>query len=221
MQQHVDGHGDDTRPCQRLAARDPASRGHVVKQACQPESSVHCSTYHLRMGSGLSPERPAAPYLGLPGIGLALTGLAGTAGVIHVVAALEHVGASLSLGVFFALVGAGQLLAAWRIHRDPHNQRLLEVVALGSITVALLWLVSRTTGLPFGPDAGTASSIGAADTIATLHELAFAAIVVAMRGQPQRDRSRLAWLSTPVGVRLIFAFLSMTLLVAAMGGHEH
>lgn len=173
------------------------------------------------MGSSLSPERPAAPYLVLPGIGLVLTGLAATAGVIHVVAAVEHVGVGLSLGVFFTLVGAGQLLAAWRIHRDPHNQQLLEVVALGSIAVALVWLVSRTTGLPFGPDAGKASSIGAADTIATLYELAFAAIVAAMTWRPQRDRSRLAWLSTGMGIRLTFAFLSMTLLVAAIGGHEH
>jgi len=154
----------------------------------------------------------------LPNGGLALAGLAATAGVIHLVAAIEHGGISWMLGVFFALVGTGQLVVGWWICRSPQDERMLKLAAVGSVLVALLWVFSRTTGVPFGPDAGKVSSVGVADTIATLQELAFAAIaaVVVWRGE-----HRLAWLSGALGVRLTFAVLSLTLFVAALGGHEH
>jgi hypothetical protein len=154
----------------------------------------------------------------LPNGGLALAGLAATAGVIHLVAAIEHAGISWMLGVFFALVGTGQLVVGWWICRSPQDERMLKLAAVGSAVVALLWVFSRTTGVPFGPDAGKVSSIGVADTIATLQELAFAAIaaVVVWRGD-----HRLARLSGALGVRLTFAVLSLTLLLAALGGHEH
>lgn len=150
--------------------------------------------------------------------GLALTGLAATTGTIHLVASVDHVGADWSLGLFFLIVGAGQLTAAWAIHRNPRDLRLLELVALAGVGVALLWVLSRTTGVPFGPDAGEVASVGVADTIATVQELGFAAIVaiVAWRG----DRA-VAWLSSAIGIRVVFALLSLTLMLAAVGGHEH
>jgi hypothetical protein len=166
----------------------------------------------------VSLERPAPSYATLPSCGVALSALAATAGVIHLVAAIEHVAVSRMLGVFFALVGTGQLAAGWWIQRRPRNERMLKLAAAGSVAVALLWIFSRTTGLPFGPDAGKVSSIGVADTIATLQELAFAAIVAVV---VWRDERRLAWLSGPLGIRLTFAVLSMTLFTAALGGHQH
>jgi hypothetical protein len=60
------------------------------------------------------------------------------------------------------------------------------------------------------------SSVGVADTIATIQELGFAAVV---RRAATGDRW-LAWLSSGIGIRLTFAFLSMTLCMAALGGHE-
>jgi hypothetical protein len=95
---------------------------------------------------------------------------------------------------------------------------MLKLAAVGSAAVALLWIFSRTTGVPFGPDAGKVSSVGVADTIATLQELAFAAIAAVV---VWRDERRLAWLSGPLGVRLTFAVLSLTLFMAALGGHQH
>lgn len=165
---------------------------------------------------------PTAPQpASVPGRVLALVGLAATAGVIHLVATVEHVGDDWPLGVFFALVGSGQLLAARSIYRRPDDRRVLKAVAAGSVAIALLWLLSRTTGLPFGPRAGKVSSVGAADTIATLQELAFAAIVAATVRQPENGTPRLAWLNSGLGTRLTTAVLSASLLVAAIGGHEH
>lgn len=169
------------------------------------------------MSTEVSIQRPPPRTVDVPGHLLALAGLAATAGVIHVVATVEHLNENVTLWGFFALVGVAQLLAGWRIYSRTVDRRLLNLVALGSVAVVLLWIFSRTTGLPFGPDAGEVSGVGAADTIATLHELTFAAIV----WRAAAGDGWLAWLSSGIGTRLTFAFLSMTLFMAALGGHEH
>jgi hypothetical protein len=163
-------------------------------------------------------ERPASRIVSLPHGFLVLAGLATTAGIIHLVATAEHIGADWELGVFFALVGLGQLAAGWRIYRDAADERLLKLVALGSIAVALLWVFSRTTGIPLGGEAGPVSQVGVGDTIATLLELAFAvlAAVILWCGE-----QRVAWLSSALGIRLTFALLSLALMMAALGGHQH
>jgi len=170
------------------------------------------------MATDVPIERAVARSVSLPNGALALAGLAATTGVIHLVATVEHVGVDWELAVFFALVGAGQLAAGWRIYRAAADARLLALVAAGSVAVALLWIFSRTTGLPFGRDAGKVAAVGVGDTIATLLELVFAALVglVLWRGE-----QRLAWLSSGIGVRLTFALLSLALMTAALGGHEH
>lgn len=159
--------------------------------------------------------------MSVPGRVLALVGLAATAGLIHLVATIEHVSDDWPLGVFFALIGTGQLFAARWIYRKPDDQRMLKAIAAGSIAIALLWLFSRTTGVPFGPNAGKVSPVGAADTIATLQELALAAIVVATIRQPEQGIPRLAWLNSGLGTRLTSAVLTASLFIAAIGGHEH
>lgn len=169
------------------------------------------------MSTDVAIQRPGKRLLSLPAHVNALAGLAATAGVIHVVATAEHLGESVTLWGFFAIVGVAQLLSGWRIYSGNGDRRLLNAVALGSVGVALLWIFSRTTGLPFGPDAGEVSGIGAADTIATIHELMFAVIV----WRATVGDRWLAWLSSGVGIRVTFAFLSMTLFVAALGGHAH
>jgi hypothetical protein len=170
------------------------------------------------MATDVPIERAAPRSLSLPHGAQALAGLAATAGLIHLVATVEHVGVDWELVVFFALVGVAQLAAAWRIYRDAADAPLLTLVAAGSLAVALLWVFSRTTGLPFGPEAGTVARVGVGDTIATLLELGFAALaaLVLWRGQ-----AGVAWLSSGVGVRLTYATLTLAVMLAAMGGHEH
>lgn len=171
------------------------------------------------MATDVSIPRPVERSVSSPSpAGPAVAGLAGVAGFIHLVAAIEHVTEPWTLPVFFVLVGAAQLCAAWAIHRNPRDQRLLKLVAVASVGVALLWIFSRTTGVPFGPDAGEVESVGVADTIATAHELGLAAIVGVIVWRGERY---VAWLGSASGVRLTFALLSLTLMLAAIGGHEH
>ncbi len=170
------------------------------------------------MAADVPLERSPSRIVSLPHGAPALAGLTATAGVIHLVATVEHVGADWELGVFFTLVGAAQLGVGWRIYRNAAGARLLKLAALGNLAVALLWVLSRTTGIPVGPDAGKVAAIGAGDTIATLLELAFAAIagLVVWRGE-----QRVAWLSSGIGIRLTVALLSLALTTAVLGGHEH
>lgn len=169
------------------------------------------------MATGVPIERPVSHAETLPPGVLALAGLTATAGVIHFVATIEHIGKEWGLVVFFALVGAGQLAAGWRIYRNAHDARLLKLAAGASVLVALLWLWSRTAGMPFGPETGV-RDVGVGDTIATLLELTFAglAAVVLTRGE-----QALAWLNSGLGVRLTCAVLSLGLMMAAVGGHQH
>lgn len=156
----------------------------------------------------------------VPGFILALSGLALTSGTIHLVATIEHLDVNVPLSAFFALVGVGQVGAAWWIFRRPNDERMLKRIALGSVIVSLLWVLSRTTGIPFGPEPGRAA-VGVADTITTLQQLVLAAIIVALLRRPERGHQRLPWLSSPLGTRIMPALLTMTMLIAAMGGHEH
>lgn len=170
------------------------------------------------MAAGPS-TRSSGGHAHLTHAGPTLAGLAATAGAIHLVIAIEEaVAGEWARFVFPALVGIGLLAIGWLIYRDAAGERLLKLAAIASIAIALLWVFSRTSGLPLGPDAGTAAQPGIGDTIATLLELTFAALValVAWRGE-----QRVAWLSSAIGIRLTIAVLSMSLLLAAFGGHEH
>jgi hypothetical protein len=169
-------------------------------------------------------DAPLADYeaqaLNLTGTVLALSGLMLSAGTIHLVAIVQHLDSTWTLPFFFGLVGAGQFYVAWAAYsrRDDHDT--LVVAAVANFVVALLWLLSRTVGLPFGPEQGT-SAIGVSDTIASLEELAFAAIVLGIVRDPARSERRLAWFASPMGLRVTLMCVSSTLFIAALGGHRH
>nr|MDT0664395.1 hypothetical protein [Micromonospora sp. DSM 115978] len=58
---------------------------------------------------------------------------------------------------------------------------LLLLAAGGQLGVVVLWLVTRTAGLPFGPDAGVAEAAGLGDVLTVVFELvAFLAVIVPM-----------------------------------------
>lgn len=172
------------------------------------------------MASEAPVRHPDPQTADLSGSVLALSGLAVTAGTIHLVAAVQHLDVNWTLPAFFVLVGTGQLLLAWQIYRTPGDRRLLAAAAAASVVVALLWLWSRTIGLSFGPETGRRAA-GVADSIATAQELLFAAVALALARSPQRSEQRLASLGSPMGLRLTFMLLSASLLTAALGGHKH
>src|SRR5262245_17305277 len=108
--------------------------------------------------------RPASSWQ----IGLALTSFAAAA--IHFAVTGDHFQEGVAFGLFFAALAWAQLLWAVGILLAPSRLLLLAGLA-GNLGVVAIWAVSRTAGLPVGPEAGTAESGGVADVAATIVEL--------------------------------------------------
>ena len=87
----------------------------------------------------------------------------------------DHLREYLLFGIFFAVVGAAQLGAAVALLRP--TRRLAVGVATGQVLLVALWLVSRTTGLPIGPQPWTPEEIGVADVACVGLELLAVAVL--------------------------------------------
>lgn len=96
------------------------------------------------------------------------------AGFVHFAVAPEHFAEWWGFGTFFVLCGEVQLgwaLVARRVPRDW----VFAVGLAGNLSLVLLWVVSRTSGLPFGPDPGVPEAVGTPDALAVALELVSAA----------------------------------------------
>ena len=69
----------------------------------------------------------------------------------HLVAAPGHYTWWLAAGVFFAVLGVGQLLYAYLLVRGIRNSWFLLAGIWGTVGVILLYVVSRTIGVPGAP----------------------------------------------------------------------
>jgi hypothetical protein len=144
--------------------------------------------------------------------------LAIAAGTIHAVAAVGHA-EHLLFAAFFAALAAAQLVWGALVYRGA-ERRLLVAGAWGSAAVALLWLITRTIGLPFGPHAGSPEAIGPLDVLATLDEQAIVAIVIVLVRFPQL-RPRLVSGAARVGPVVGMTLAMLSLLSLTLGAHAH
>jgi hypothetical protein len=114
---------------------------------------------------------------------LALLSLAAAA--IHVAVMGEHFAEFFAYGVFFAVVA--WLQAAWAVAILVAPSRpLLWAAGIGNVVVVALWVVSRTTGLPIGPEPGVPEPVAFLDVFSTILELvlvAGAAVLIVQRGR--------------------------------------
>jgi hypothetical protein len=141
----------------------------------------------------------------------AACGLAWGAGIIHLQAAIGHLGESVLYAVLFDLVACAQFAWGVALYRRPGTGVLRAGVA-GSLAIVAVWLMSRTTGLPLGPSPWRPEGVGTLDAIATADELVLALMaVLRLRG---RGSSRLV-----TGVALGLILLSS--LTPTVGGQVH
>jgi hypothetical protein len=84
-------------------------------------------------------------------------------------------------GTFFLVAAASQLgLAGCPLTRP--TRAVVRAGVVGSVLAVALWLVTRTIGIPVGPDRGTAEPLGLLDGISTLAEICVAVLgVLALR----------------------------------------
>jgi len=98
---------------------------------------------------------------------------------IHAAVVPEHLTEWKAAGLFFILLTVGELtvagLVVWRVRRIA-----LDAAVVISIGPLLLWLYSRTAGMPFGPEPGVPESIGVPDCLACAVEIVslFAALIL-------------------------------------------
>jgi len=139
-------------------------------------------------------------------------GLAWGAGLIHTEAAIQHVSEYALYAAFFALLAPAQFAWGVALYRRP-GRRLLWAGAGAGLLIVALWVVSRTSGLPIGPEHWTPEPVGPIDAIATADELAIALLAALLTSEHTNRLVRgCRYVATATGVCLILlSSLSLTL----------
>jgi hypothetical protein len=146
-----------------------------------------------------------------------VAGVAWAAAFIHGAVITVHLREYWLFGAFFVI--AAILQAGWGawIYEDPLPNRL-RLGAVGNLAVVMVWAVSRTVGLPFGPDAWRPEAVGYVDFMATLDELGIAFMVCALLARPRwfdGVARRQAWES------FALTLMVLSVLGALTGVHHH
>jgi hypothetical protein len=91
------------------------------------------------------------------------------AGAVHLSVIREHFHEALLYGWFFLVLTFLQFgFAVWVVWRPC--PALFRAGGLASLAVVLLWLATRTTGIPLGPAAGETEPFGVLDVVASAAE---------------------------------------------------
>ena len=96
---------------------------------------------------------------------LALALLSFATAALHFAFAPGHFDASRVHGLFFVVAGWLQLI--WAVAVIVRPSRRLFVLGLLNAVVVVVWIASRTTGVPFGPGLGNPEPVGFPDALAT------------------------------------------------------
>jgi hypothetical protein len=144
--------------------------------------------------------------------------LAIAAGLIHAVAAVGHADYWL-FALFFAALAAAQCAWGALAYRGA-DRRMLALGAWASAAIVLLWLVTRTVGLPFGPEGGGPEKIGVLDVLATVDELALVALVAGVL-RFDRLRPRVVGAAARVGPVVGMTLAMASLVSLTLGVHAH
>ena len=150
-------------------------------------------------------------------LGLASVG----AGVIHLALGPEHMAHWEPLGLGFYATGVLQLLlGASLLHRE--SRLVLRVAALSSLLFLGVWLLSRTAGLPLGPEAWQAESTGRADLLCASLETVVALGALTLLRRPAAGLVP----AGPVALRSALGGASLLVLATtgaavAAPGHSH
>ena len=128
--------------------------------------------------------KPSSPWL------IAAVVLSAVAGLIHLAVAPEHFQEWFGYGVFFTVVGIGQLAYAFVLAYRP-DQRLLSTGLVGTAWLFGLYVVTRTIGIPwFGPLAGEVEPVGLHDLLSKSVEAGLIGCLALQRVQQARLANR-------------------------------
>jgi hypothetical protein len=154
----------------------------------------------LRQTRGADRPHASAAWLPAPTAPIVVLAAASLlSGGIHASVSGEHFREAFIFGAFFTVAAAAQV--AWGIlllHRP--SRALLALEAIGNAAVIALWTITRTVGLPVGPEQWRSEAIGTLDVVSTLFEVVIVVMAVTLlvrnaprrRGPAQRARVPLA-----------------------------
>jgi hypothetical protein len=161
-----------------------------------------------------------------PGVSVAQASLAAlsmAAAAIHFAVMGEHFAEYVAFGVFFSVVAWSQALWVVGVIVLP-SRRLLLVGLVGNALVILVWLFSRTTGLPIGPEAGAPEPAAFVDVLSTILEVVIVAGtgMLLLRGRPTPStRGRPVGLGLAALVIALVVLTTWSVAAGATSGGEH
>lgn len=112
-----------------------------------------------------------------------------SAALIHAIWTALHAREGLLAGMAFLLAALAQTALAFGILLFPSRSTYRLTIAV-SIGIAAVWALSRTVGLPVGPEAGMRQPIGMPDAVATLFELLTVLVIVPLLIAPEPAAGR-------------------------------
>lgn len=148
------------------------------------------------------------------------------AAAIHAAVTPGHLREYAPFGLGFAALAVVQVAVAMAAI-SGQLRRIQWPVLIVTLAVIGVWVVSRTLGLPIGPEAWHAEPIGLADSVATLFEVALVAVLLLRISAPSRawfaarrwnERMSLAVIPL-VGVLGLLALVAMASLSAQSDHH--
>ena len=144
-----------------------------------------------------------------------------TAGAIHAIATIDHFSHWWLYGAFFLVLTYGQVLWGISLLRKTPSERSLTLGAKANLAIVGVWLLSRTIGVPIGPEGGSTEPVGVMDVAATLDQIALVAYVALIVRPGLRAVRGLRVLLGAHRIRLGMMLCSASFFAALLGGHTH
>jgi hypothetical protein len=130
----------------------------------------------------------------------------------------------VAAGVFFIVIAVVQACLGVLLLIRPGRVVYLLALAVSAATV-LVWAVSRTTGLPFGPEAGAPEGVGRPDTISTVFEFVTVVVTVPLvnwrRLPTSRPRNNLLWVAIALVAALVLTLTTLAVASPSEGTGDH
>jgi hypothetical protein len=134
-------------------------------------------------------ELVAARRAGVPGPAVyAAAALSLTAAMPHLWVAPEHLMLWWAYGVFFLATALAQGIYAVVLLRRQDTPLLLAGI-WGNLSIVVLYVITRTSGIPFGPHEGNVEEAELLDLAATTAELGVILALVMLLGGVSRRRT--------------------------------
>jgi hypothetical protein len=119
---------------------------------------------------------------------MAVWALSGVPAAIHLWVAAEHFEEWWGYGMFFVVAAYLELAFAWLLIRRPNDLLILAGI-WGSTATVLMYVVSRTGGVPVGPSAGAVEAVELLGVTSTAAEALLVVLLSGMLSGQARRRT--------------------------------